>query len=228
MLTLKELCAMQDHSPLGHIFPNEEIKKWADEVLDYGFRSLCVNGDKIEYVKSYFEGRAKISAVISFPQGAGTKEAKIFEAVDAIKKGADDIDVVVNFSRMRNGEYSYVKEEIADIVKAAKDANPNTVTKFIVFMPYDATNPLRPTTDELTRFGEYIMEGKGDYFKYFTEHDFVVERFAKEIKEGSLKLKRCGTQSVEEMLKCVEQGVSIFGTDEFPKMLKAAPAGLLG
>ena len=225
-MTLQEYCAMQDHSPLGHILPNEEIKKWADEVLEYGFRSLCVNGDKIDYVKNYFEGRAKISAVVSFPQGAGTKEAKIFESVDAIKRGADDVDVVVNFSRMRMGDYAYVKEEIADVVKAVKDVNPDAVTKFIVFMPYIPTSELRPTKDELARFAEYIMEGGGDYFKYFTEHDFVVERFASEIKAGQLKLKRCGTGSIQEQLKCIEQGVTIFGTEDVPKWIQAGVDGL--
>ena len=70
------------------------------------------------------------------------------------------------------------------------------------------------------------MEGGGDYFKYYMEHDFVVERFASEIKAGQLKLKRCGTSTIQEQLKCIEQGVTIFGTEDVPKWIQAGVDGL--
>ncbi len=219
MFTLKQICAMQDHSLLGHCCPREDVQRFADEVLEYGFRSLVVNGDKVEYGVQLLEGRADVCAVVSFPQGAGTIEAKVFEAVDAVKKGAAEVDTVVNFSRMRNGEYDYVKREIAQVVQAAKDVNPDVVTKFIIYFPYDQDNPLRLTEDEISRVGEYIIEGGGDFIKYHGSHAFIVQRFRTEVEKGIVQLKWSGCPDLPALAEGVRLGVSRCGTDSKPQQL---------
>lgn len=143
--------------------------------------------------------------------------------MDAIRNGATEVDTVVNFSRLRNGEYDYVKNEIADVVKAAKDTKPDIVTKFIVYFPYDQNNALIPTEDEMARLGEYIIEGGGDFIKYHVMHDFIVKRFRSEVEKGIVQLKWSGCPDLAHMVLAVEQGVTRFGTDNVPQQLRDNP-----
>ena len=218
MVTRKQLCSMQDHSLLGHVCDKNAVKKFADEVLKYGFRALALGPDNVAYASSYLEGRADVSAVVGFPQGANTTKVKIYEAVDALKNGATEIDMVINFSRFRNGEYDYVKNEIADVVKACKDVRPQVITKFIIYMPYDQDNPLRLTQEESGIVGDFIMEGGGDFIKYFGHHDYLVKRYA-----GRCALKWSGCPDLETMIRAAEQGVTRFGHERVPEWLEAAP-----
>lgn len=213
---------MQDHSLLGHCCPREMVDRWIDEVLEFGFRSVVVGGDKIAYCSSVLQGRADVCAVVGFPQGACTKETKIFEAVDALKNGATEIDTVINFSRMKDKDYAYVKEEIADVVKAIQDKRPGTITKFIIYMPYDQDQPLKLTQDEIARAGEYIIEGGGNFIKYHNEHEFIVQRFKKEVESGTVQLKwsGCPVPDFAYMEKAISQGVTRFGTDWVPDALR--------
>ena len=223
--SLQKVCSLQDHSLLGHCCPKEMLKQFAQEVIDYGFRSLVVHGDKVADAAALLEGRADIGAVVGFPQGANTTASKIFEAVDALKNGATEIDTVVNFSKMRDGDYKYVKDEIASVVKAIHDCRPGTVTKFIIYMPYDAMQPLRLTQDEISRIGDFIIEGGADFIKYFNDHEFIVNRFRKEVESGVIQLKwsGCPVPYFAMMERAIDQGVTRFGTDWMPQALKEQP-----
>ena len=90
-------------------------------------------------------------------------------------------------------------------------------------MPYDQNNPLRLTQDEISRIGDFIIEGVGDFIKYHVEHDFIVDRFATEVKEGSVQLKWSGAPDMAAMVKAIEQGVTRFGHELVPQWLEAEP-----
>ena len=218
MITREQLCATQDHSLLGHVCTKKMVKKWCGEVLKYGFASIVIGPDNVKYAASLIEGQAGVGAVIGFPQGANTTAIKIAEAVDAIKNGATDIDTVINFSKVRNGEFDYVKNEIFDMVKAAKDKKSDVITKFIIYMPYDHMNPLAPTEEEAKILSEFIIEGGGDFVKFIPYLDFLTATF-----KGRIKFKWSGAPSLEKMVEAMEMGVTRFGHELVPKWLEERP-----
>lgn len=213
MITREQAMATVDHSILGHCCTREQVEKFAREVVEYGFRSICVNGANVAYAAELLKDKADVAAVVSFPQGAGTTAAKIFEAIDAIRNGASEVDVVINFPRMKDKDYDYVKNEIVEIVKAVKAEKADVITKFIIYMPYDNMNPMRLTHEEIRMVGRFIIEGGGDFIKYNEEHDFIVETFKEDVEKGIVQLKWSGCPDIPMMVKAIEQGVTRIGQD---------------
>ena len=110
-----------DHTLLKADAVNKDIIKLCKEAKKFLFKSVCVNPNFISLAKKELDKtNIKICTVISFPLGAMTKEAKIFEAEDAIDKGADEIDMVINISRVKDHDYEYVEDEIKKIREVTK------------------------------------------------------------------------------------------------------------
>ena len=95
----------------------EQIISLCEESKKYNFKSVCVNPDYIKLSKECLKGSdVLVCTVIGFPLGSMTTEAKIFEAKDAIEKGADEIDMVINISKLKDKENEYVYNEIKKIL----------------------------------------------------------------------------------------------------------------
>ncbi|MBF0847201.1 deoxyribose-phosphate aldolase, partial [Streptococcus danieliae] len=108
-----------DHTLLKATARKEEIETLCKEAKEFDFFSVCVNSSYIEFCKEQLRGTdVKIAAVVGFPLGSMSTEAKVFEAKDAIEKGANEIDMVLNISRLLDGDYSYVEDEIRAIKEA--------------------------------------------------------------------------------------------------------------
>ena len=91
-----------------------------EEARKYGFKSICVNPTHIEHAKELLKGSdVLVCTVIGFPLGANTIECKEFETKDAIKKGADEIDMVINHGRAKIQDYDYIEKEVKTVVSAA-------------------------------------------------------------------------------------------------------------
>lgn len=111
-----------DHTVLKADTSKEEIIKVCKEAKEYGFYSVCVNPYYVPLVKQELKGTdVKITAVVGFPLGANTKEAKAFEAKQAVENGANEIDMVINIAAVKNKEYGIVKEDIQAVVNSIKD-----------------------------------------------------------------------------------------------------------
>ena len=94
----------------------EDIKRLCEESKIYAFKSVCINPCFIKAAKEFLKGSdVLICTVIGFPLGSMTTEAKVFEAMDAVKKGADEVDMVINISMLKDKQYDYVKTEIKQI-----------------------------------------------------------------------------------------------------------------
>ncbi len=118
-----------DHTLLKPNATREQIVTLCKEAKEYDFASVCVNPSWIEVCKKELEGTdVNVCVVIGFPLGAMSKEAKVFEAADAIKKGADEVDMVINVGRLIDKDFAYVTEEIA----AVKEAVGEHVLKVII------------------------------------------------------------------------------------------------
>lgn len=124
------IAKMIDHTVLKAVATTEDIKKLCKEAKEYNFFSVCINPANIELAKKELEGsEVKVCTVIGFPLGANTSEVKAFETKDAIAKGADEVDMVINIGALKDKNYDYVLNDIKAVVDAA---NKNALVKVII------------------------------------------------------------------------------------------------
>jgi len=124
-----------DHTLLKPDATESEIVKLCQEAIEYKFASVCVNIYNGDLVKKLLKGNqdVKLCIVVGFPLGATTKEVKAFEAREAIKKGADEIDMVLNIGALKNKNYDDVKDDIKAVVEASKgDSGRKALVKVII------------------------------------------------------------------------------------------------
>lgn len=110
-----------DHTILKPNASEEDVKRICDEAKKYNFASVCINPSYVKYVaESLKETDVMTCTVIGFPLGATPKEVKAFETADAIKNGADEVDMVINIGYLKSKKYKEVEEDIQAVVNAAE------------------------------------------------------------------------------------------------------------
>lgn len=125
-----ELASMIDHTLLKPEAESNGIKELCKEALEYTFASVCVNPCNVKLAAEMLKGsKVKVCTVIGFPLGATTTAVKAFETEDAIKNGAQEVDMVINIGRLKDKDYEYVKNDIKAVVDTAKD---KALTKVII------------------------------------------------------------------------------------------------
>ena len=127
-MDIKNILSKCDHTLLSVTATQEDIKAILDDAMRYGVASACIPPSYVEFAKSYVGDSLKICTVIGFPNGYNTTACKVFETLDAIKKGADEIDMVINIGKLKSGDYDYVLDEI----KSVKDACQDRTLKVII------------------------------------------------------------------------------------------------
>ncbi|MDN5305216.1 MAG: deoxyribose-phosphate aldolase [Fusobacteriaceae bacterium] len=153
-----ELNKYIDHTVLKATTTVEDIKKLCAEAKEYNFFSVCVNGCYVDLAKKELEGSdVKVAAVIGFPLGAMSKDAKVFEAKKCIEDGANEIDMVINVGLLKSGKYDEVEQEIREI----KEAIGDNVLKVIIETCY-------LTDDEKRKACELSVNAKADFVKTST------------------------------------------------------------
>ena len=122
ILEIRRLLKTIDHTLLKQTAQREDIRKLCAEAVEYGFYSVCVQPVYVSACNEFLKNapQIKIACVVGFPMGENKTETKVFETKRAIADGADEIDMVICVSAVKNGNYSYVKREIKQVVKAAK------------------------------------------------------------------------------------------------------------
>lgn len=119
-----------DHTILKPEASEEAVKRICEEALKYKFASVCVNPTNVELVAEILKNsEVKVCTVIGFPLGANTTEVKVFETEDAIKRGAQEVDMVINIGKLKSGHFEYVRNDIKAVVNAAKG---KALTKVII------------------------------------------------------------------------------------------------
>ena len=114
-----ELNRIIDHTLLKPESTKADIQRIVDEAKKFHFATVMVNPYWISFVKPQLEGTDVLAAcVIGFPLGANTKAVKVFETEDALKNGADEIDMVLNIGELKGGNDAYVIDEIKAVKKA--------------------------------------------------------------------------------------------------------------
>lgn len=112
---------MFDHTLLKADASQSEIIKLCREASEYDFASVCVNGCYVSLAAKLLKATdVKVSCVAGFPLGAMTSSSKAFEIKDAIKNGADEIDVVINIGALKDGKYDYIRKELSILSNICK------------------------------------------------------------------------------------------------------------
>ena len=109
---IQEILAKVDHTLLAQNATWSEIQAICDDGIRYGCASVCIPASYVKQAAAYAAGKIAICTVIGFPNGYSTTAVKCFEAADAVKNGADEIDMVINIGWVKDGLYDQVLEEI--------------------------------------------------------------------------------------------------------------------
>jgi len=120
-MTKRELAGLLDSTFLKAFGKAEPIDRLCSEAAEYGFAAVAVNGSEIERCAAMLKGTGvKVDAAIGFPLGQMSREAKLFEARDAIAKGAGEVDVVQNVRRLQCGDWRYVQDELTEFARICR------------------------------------------------------------------------------------------------------------
>lgn len=206
-----------DHTALKPNTNKESILKLIAEAKTYDFASVCVNPCWVALAHQELKNTdLKVCTVIGFPLGANTIEVKVFETKDAIEKGAQEIDMVINIAMLKDKEYDYVENEIHQIVEAAKD---KAIVKVII-------ETCLLTDEEKIKACELSQKAGADFVKTSTGfstggatvHDIALMRKTVGAEMG-VKASG-GVHTHEEALAMVEAGATRIGASAGVKLLK--------
>ncbi|NLN50789.1 MAG: deoxyribose-phosphate aldolase [Acholeplasmataceae bacterium] len=147
-----------DHTKLGPKVSKQQIDQLIEEAKKHNFKSICVDPIYVSYAKKALKGSTVlVCTVVGFPAGTHLKSVKVFETEQAIKDGADEIDMVINQNALINGDQDLVYEEI----KAVKEACGNRVLKVII-------ETANLTDDQKEIACNLAVKAKADYVKTST------------------------------------------------------------
>ena len=128
-----DVAKLIDHTILVPTATRDDIKKVCAEAKEYNFQSVCVNSYWVKRAaKELKDSEVKVCSVVGFPLGAMSTEAKSFEAVQAIKDGADEIDIVMNIGLAKSGDWDKVKQDLIRVTHAIKVRKPYAIVKVII------------------------------------------------------------------------------------------------
>lgn len=215
-----ELNKYIDHTVLKATTTVEDIKKLCSEAKEFKFYSVCVNGAYVSLASKELEGTdVKVAAVVGFPLGAMTKEAKVFEAKECIANGASEIDMVINIGLAKSGQMDKVEEEI----RAIKEAIGTNVLKVIFETCY-------LTDDEKKAVAKACVNAKADFVKTstgFGTGGATVEdvQLMKDIVGTNCQIKASGgVRDFETAKKYIDMGVTRLGTSSGVELMTTGKA----
>ena len=206
-----ELNKYIEHTLLKQDATKTEVIKLLDEAKEYKFLGVCINPVNIKLASDYLKDTdIKIVTVVGFPLGQTTTESKVLETIDAIKNGADEIDMVLNIGKIKDQEFDYTTEEISKI----KTACQGKVLKVIL-----ETDLL--SQEEIKTACELCIKGGADFVK--TSTGFVkngvgakvedVKLMHDTVKNANLGVKASGgVRDKETALAMIEAGATRIGT----------------
>ena len=216
-MDIKDILKMCDHTLLRVDCSADEIKTLCDQAIKHECASVCIPPCHVAGAKRYVGDKLKICTVIGFPSGYMTTAAKAFEAADAVKNGADEIDMVINLSMVKDGCWNDV---LADI-KAVRQACVGKVLKVII-------ECCLLTEEEKIRMCSIVAEGGADFIKTSTGFSkggatrSDVELLRKYSPEHVQVKAAGGISSIEDAEDFIALGATRLGTSRIVKLAEAA------
>lgn len=211
----KEILKRVDHTQLQAYATWEDIVKLCDEAVTYGTASVCVPPAYIKRIHDTYGDKLNICTVVGFPLGYSVTEAKAAETRRAIEDGANEIDMVINISHVKNGMYDAVEEEIRTLKEICKDR----ILKVIIETCY-------LTEDEKIAMCRAVTNAGADYIKTstgFGTGGATLEdvRLFKQHIGSHVRIKAAGgISTVEDLEAFVQEGCDRIGTSRAVGLLK--------
>ena len=215
-MELKDILAKCDHTLLRVDATAEEIRNLCDEGMKYNCASVCVPAAHVAGAKRYVGDRLAICTVIGFPNGYSTSAVKAYEAADAVKNGADEIDMVINLGMVKDGCWDAVSEDI----KAVRAATEGKILKVII-------ETCLLTEEEKIKLCEVVSDTGADYIKTstgFSKAGATREDVAlmRKYSAPHLKVKAAGgISSLQDAEDMINLGADRLGTSRIVKIASA-------
>lgn len=218
-MDINDILSKVDHTLLAVDATWDDIKVICDDAIKYHTASVCVPQSYVKQCADYLNKRVPVCTVIGFPNGYNSTASKCYEAYEAVRQGADEIDMVINVGWLKDKRYDDILNEINDI----KGHCCGKLLKVIV-------ETCLLTDDEIVKITEIVNESNADFIKTSTGfskagatfHD--IELFKKTIdeKHGSTRIKAAGgISSIEDAEKFLALGADRLGTSRIVKIVKS-------
>jgi len=211
----QEILNKVDHTILAQTTKWEDIKKICDDGIQFSTASVCIPPSYVEQAKKYVGNKLKICTVIGFPNGYNTTNVKVYETLEAIEKGADEIDMVINIGWLKDKKY----EEIENEIKAIKNVCGDKILKVII-------ETCLLTDEEKVKMCEIVDKSGADYIKTSTGFSTSgatfedIKLFKDSLNGSNLKIKAAGgVKSFEDAEKFIELGADRLGTSRLIKLM---------
>ena len=214
-MDVNEILSKCDHTLLSVTATWGDIKALIDDGIKYHTASVCIPPCYVAEAKKYAQGKLAICTVIGFPNGYNSKEVKVFETADAVKSGADEIDMVINIGDLKAKNYEKIQDEIVAIKKACG----GKILKVII-------ETCLLTEEEKIKMCEIVSAAKADFIKTSTgfstagatREDVII--FSKHVGKG-VKIKAAGgISSLKDAEDFISLGASRLGTSRVVKIVK--------
>ncbi len=214
-MDVKDILARCDHTLLKQEATWAQIKEVCDDGLKFGCASVCIPAGYVRQCADYVGDRIKICTVIGFPNGYSTTEVKVFETEDAIRNGADEIDMVINIGWAKDGRWDELLEEI----KAIKASCGGRILKVIVEACLLTEAEKIKLCELVTASGaEYIKTSTGFSTGGATREDVAL--FRKHVGPG-VKIKAAGgIRTMQDAEDFIALGADRLGTSAIVKLAK--------
>lgn len=214
-MDIRDILSHCDHTLLAQTATWDEIKTVLDDGVKYGVASCCIPPSFVKRAKEYVGDKMKICTVIGFPNGYNTADVKLFETEQAIKEGADEIDMVVNIGDVKEGKFKKVTDEI----KLLKNACGKKILKVII-------ETCLLTDAEKIAMCRAVTDAGADYIKTSTGFSKGgatfddVELFGKHVGENVCIKAAGGISSLADAEKFLALGADRLGTSRIVKLAK--------
>ncbi len=215
-MELRDILAHVDHTLLKQQSTWDQIKLICDDAMNFGTASVCIPPSYVKDCADYCNGRVKICTVIGFPNGYNTTACKVFETADAVRNGADEIDMVINIGHLKDKKYDLVLNEIKEIKKACNGKLLKVIIETCLL-----------TDDEKIKMCELVTKAGADYIKTSTGFSTAgatfsdIKLFSENIGED-VKMKAAGgISSLDDAEKFLNLGVERLGTSRIVSIAKS-------
>lgn len=216
--TLEEITQYIDHTLLKPYASKEAMQAFCNEAKELKVKMVAINSYYTKFCKELLKDTTiHVGAAISFPLGQTTIAVKAFETIEAIKDGADEIDYVLNLAKVKDGDFTYIKEEMETIVKICREAG--IISKVIFENCY-------LTKDEIRNCAQIAKEVKPDFIKTstgFGTGGALIEdvKIMLETVDGVCKVKAAGgIRDYKTFNEFINLGVERIGTSSTKTIIK--------
>ena len=212
---LQKILASCDHTLLTQSATWADIREICNDGMKYGTASVCIPPSYVKRAKEYVGDKLKICTVIGFPNGYQTTATKVFETADAVKNGADEIDMVINIGELKARNFGYIVEEINAIKEACGDRILKVIIETCLLSETEKSEMCRIVS---LSTADYIKTSTGFSTGGATREDVKLMR---EATDARVKVKAAGgIASLEDAQAFLDLGADRLGTSRVVKIVK--------